>query len=446
MIDALTLGLAAGLGTLGTCVLLVVWLQRRSTTARQIGAPLYVAALAAALGVFGALSGGRFEKVASNALVFAAVLMALAVLHVLAIYLFDGVVRGRIGVRLPPLIPRVLTMLVYVVGLLVTLRVRFPELSLGPLLATSAVTSLVLGLALQPILGNFFAGLVIGFERPFRLNDWVEVSGRQARVVDITWRATHLRTRDNDNLIIPNSKIAEQELTNFYYPHTLHLDRIQVGVHYSTPPYRVTGALLEAARQVSLVLDRPSAEVFLLEFGDSAIVYELRIWLDDIADQPRISNEVRRRIWEVFRRDGIVIPYPIRTLEIEPSANRIETSSSSGEGPPVLSGWLFVEDGPGRGLSIALQEVTTVGRSSDCDLALPDPNISKQHLRIEREGDRYVLSDLDQRRATRVGGQPIDRHVLSPFERIEIGESRLVFELIAERKTPASGLKEIQDE
>src|SRR5262249_21345195 len=130
----------------------------------------------------------------------------------------------------------------------------------GPLLATSAVTSLVLGLALQPILANFFAGLVISVERPFRINDWIQVGDQEGRVVAITWRTTHLRTRDNDNIVIPNAKLADERVHNFYYPHPLHLLRVRVPVHYRHPPYRVRRVLADAAQGVPGVLDKPSAE------------------------------------------------------------------------------------------------------------------------------------------------------------------------------------------
>ena len=90
-------------------------------------------------------------------------------------------------------------------------------------------------------------------------------------------------------------------------------------MHYRTPPYRVKQALLDAADRTEGVLEKPSPEVYLLDFGDSAILYELRIWIEDIAHRPRIGSHCRSEIWEEFRRQGITIPYPIRTLEFEGS-------------------------------------------------------------------------------------------------------------------------------
>jgi small-conductance mechanosensitive channel len=148
--------------------------------------------------------------------------------------------------------------LIFLVTAFVSLRLSFPKLDVTALIATSAVTSLVLGLALQPILGNFFAGLVISIEKPFRLNDWIKVGEQEGRVVAITWRTTHLRTRDNDNLVIPNGKMAEERVLNYYYPHPVHREKVRVGAHYDEPPYRVHRVLLDCAAGVRGVLDSPA--------------------------------------------------------------------------------------------------------------------------------------------------------------------------------------------
>src|SRR4030095_9194813 len=124
---------------------------------------------------------------------------------------------------------------------------RSPGAARGLLLPPPRVPPLALGLALQPILGNFFAGLVISLEKPFRINDWIRVGDDEGRVVAITWRTTHLRPPHNDNIVIPNGKIADERVLNYYYPHPMHLERVYVGVHYKTPPYRAKRALLEAA-------------------------------------------------------------------------------------------------------------------------------------------------------------------------------------------------------
>ena len=120
---------------------------------------------------------------------------------------------------------------------------------------------------------------------PFRINDWILVGDQEGRVTSITWRTTHLRTRDNDNLIFPNAKIAGETVLNYLYPHALHMERIYVGVHYRTPPYRVRAALVSAGGRVDGVLDKPHPQVYTFEFDDSAITYELRVWINDMAGE-----------------------------------------------------------------------------------------------------------------------------------------------------------------
>jgi small-conductance mechanosensitive channel len=314
------LALIASTGVLALLVLAIGFLRRRSFVVRQLTFPLVVAALAATLEVFGRLRPGYpwLPAALSWTLLF---LGLITILRLLALLLFDVHLLGQRGVRLPPLLPAVAMALVYLVTALVTLKLRFPTFDIGPLLATSAVTSLVLGLALQPILANFFAGLVISLERPFRINDWIRVGDQQeGRVVAITWRTTHLRTRDNDNIVIPNAKLAEDRVHNFYYPHPLHLERIRVPVHYKEPPYRVRRVLTDCAAGVPGTLDKPSPDVYVIAFEDSAVIYELRVWIDDVANAPRIASDLRARAWEELRRAGMTIPYPTRTLHLAPRA------------------------------------------------------------------------------------------------------------------------------
>jgi hypothetical protein len=305
--------------------------------------------------------------------------------------------------------------------------------SIAPLLATSAVTSLVLGLALQPILGNFFAGLVISVERPFRINDWIRVggpSGTEGRVVDITWRTTHVRTRDNDNLIIPNGRIAETEILNYFYPHPLHMERIVVDADRRTPPHRVERALLDAATRVEGLVENPSAQVFVLDFDDGATTYELRVWTDDIASLPRIRSQSHREIWEEFRRHDITMPYPVRTLQIDPRARTIEMVSA--EKPTVASATasLWVAEGPDRGKAIVLLDGQSVliGRSAHCDLALSEQQVSKEHFKLERDAAGYVLHDLQSTVGTIVNGERVEHRALRDLDRIAIGDTVLIFE------------------
>ncbi|HXO18967.1 MAG TPA: mechanosensitive ion channel domain-containing protein [Thermoanaerobaculia bacterium] len=423
----LAVALLAGLGGFAALVILVAFLQRSFFAIRQLAFLLYVAALAAALRIY-ALFAVDHTQEARALLSWTLLFLGFAtVLRILALVIFDIHLRGRKGMKLPPLLPSVAMFLVYTVVAFITLKVTFPGFDITPLLATSAITSLVLGLALQPILANFFAGLVISLERPFRLNDWIKVGDQEGRVVAITWRTTHLRTRDNDNLVIPNSKMAEERVLNYFYPHPMHLQRVKVAVDPKHPPYRVRRALLDCAAGVPGTVDKPSAEVYVLDFEASSVVYELRVYIDDVAHSPRISSDLRARIWEELRRGGISLSYPTSIVELAPR-ERGRPAEPAAAGAPVQSR-LYVAEGAERGRTLELNGTAAiVGRSRSCALALSDSNASKEHLRIEWTPEGFVMTDLGSSFGTRVNGQAASRTLLKPLDRIGIGDTVLIFE------------------
>src|SRR3954451_20459744 len=267
------------LGSVAVVSLLIVMiaaLQKRFFWVRQLAFPLYVAAGVATLEIFSRLQPAYQGGAVGPALGWAWLFLGLIPLfRLLGLYLFDVHLTAKRELRLPLLLPAVTMTLVYLVTAFVTLRLTFPKLDVTALIATSAVTSLVLGLALQPILGNFFAGLVISIEKPYRINDWIKVGEQEGRVAAITWRTTHLRTRDNDNLVIPNSKMADERVLNYYYPHPVHMEKIRVGVSFDEPPYGVRRVLLDGAAAVPEVLDKPAPDVYVIAFEASAILHEL---------------------------------------------------------------------------------------------------------------------------------------------------------------------------
>jgi small-conductance mechanosensitive channel len=429
----MTLVLLGSIALLSALIAAIAFLQRRFFWVRQLAFPLYVAAAVASLKVFTLVQPGYRPAAMGQALNWAWLFLGLiAVFRLLGLYLFDVHLAARRGMSLPPLLPAVAMTLVYLITAFVTLRLTFPEFDVAPLIATSAVTSLVLGLALQPILANFFAGLVISVEKPFRINDWIKVGEQEGRVVAITWRTTHLRTRENDNVLIPNSKLADERVLNYYYPHPVHMERIRVPAHYDAPPYRVRRVLLDCVAGVPGVVDKPSPDVYVLGFEASSILYELRVWIEDVAQAPRIASDVRARVWEEFRREGIVIPYPIQTLEISRPRRPRLAAGEEAEGPRPAR--LFVAEGPERGQALKLDGApATVGRSRACALALTDPNASKEHLRLEWEDGAWVMTDLGSSHGTRVNGKPAGRTALQPFDRIAVGDTVMIFESDVQR-------------
>ena len=142
---------------------------------------------------------------------------------------------------------------------------------------------------------------------------------------------------------------------------------------------------------------------------------------------------MRSEIWEEFQRHGITIPYPIRTLEIEPRARTLEIArprrrelAGEGQAPPPAR--LFVYRGVDAGRSLDLHGAVTVGRSSACTLPLAEPRASKEHLRLEPREEGWVATDLGSQNGTLVNGRPLDSRVLCHLDHLTLGDTVIIFE------------------
>ena len=180
------------------------------------------------------------------------------------------------------------------------------------LLTTSAIGAVVVGFALQDTLGNAFAGLAIQSERPFAVGNWIRVGDFEGRVTEVTWRATKLRTKTGNFVIVPNNIIAREAIVNFSEPAVPTRLEIEVGVSYEAPPPVVKAAMMEAMAQAPAVLKSPAPDVLLMDFDDSSMNYRARFWVSDFEFDDEARDEVRMAIHYAFARRGIEIPYPIQ--------------------------------------------------------------------------------------------------------------------------------------
>lgn len=182
-------------------------------------------------------------------------------------------------------------------------------------------SAIVLGLALQDTLGNAFAGLALQVERPFRVGHWVLVGGQhEGRVTEVTWRATKITTKAGNLVVLPNSEVAKAAITNYSYPTEPTRLFVEIGASYGTPPNETRDAMLVAIRRVPGVLDDPSPDVLLWEFGSSALVYRGRFWIREFGRSDVIAGAVRSAIYYELRRREIEIPFP---MQIEISRHEI---------------------------------------------------------------------------------------------------------------------------
>ena len=190
---------------------------------------------------------------------------------------------------------------------------------LGSLVAGSAVVSIVIGLALQETLGNFFSGMVLQASVPFQPGDWIQIGDTEGRVLEMTWRAVTLLTNANNYVLIPNSSVAKEKIINYHSPTVATSVGVSVGLDYTIPPNDAKHVLIQAARDTLGVNANPEPSAALVSFDDSAITYKVFFWIAEPQKHGAIEQMVRTNIWYRLNQAGYGIPFPIRTVEFASS-------------------------------------------------------------------------------------------------------------------------------
>jgi small-conductance mechanosensitive channel/CRP-like cAMP-binding protein len=250
------------------------------------------------------LIGVGKEDVDAQLRAFERLAFAGALINLFVISLLNPLGEDRVSERVPTILQDAI-----IIGLLLLVSTFvFDE----KLLTTSAVSAVVIGFALQDTLGNAFAGLAIQSERPFHVGHWVRVGEFEGRVAEVTWRATKLRTKTGNFVILPNNLVSKEAITNYSEPSNPTRLEVEVGASYVAPPNLVKSAIKEGMGQVSCVLSAPASDVLVTNFADSAITYRARFWVADYEFDDEAKDQVRAAIYYAFSRRGIEIPFPIQ--------------------------------------------------------------------------------------------------------------------------------------
>ena len=214
-------------------------------------------------------------------------------------------------------------------------------ISLTALWTTLGVGSVAVALALQDTLSNFFGGIYLQLDRPVRLGDYVKLgTGEEGFVTQMGWRSTRMRTLSNNIVVIPNSKLATQNITNFSLPEQEMSLNIPVSVGYDSDPDEIERILVEEATSQpdeipGLRQDTPPIVRLIPGFGDSALNFTLTCRVASYVDQYLVQHQLRKRILARFRKDGINMPFPQHEVHLHtsdasaPRSGAAESSQSS---------------------------------------------------------------------------------------------------------------------
>src|SRR5438876_940203 len=308
------------IGTFFVAVVVGRFLIRRAGVRLGLVFRLFSLALAfyAAIVVYGVHAPWRRHVGAAAILLSTALVVAL-----INRYIWDLYFEKKRQTLIPHFLREVVSGIIFLVVLLFVLSYGYhAEAQLTGLLAGSGVVAIIVGFAGQNLFAGIIGGISIQINRPYKVGDWLQVGDRFAEVMEINWRSTRLRTNDAIYLDIPNNEMVGHTIVNLHYPTEVHAMRIRVGVEYKNPPNRVKDALARAASTAEGVLVEPPVRIYLVDFADHAVTYEIKFYMGNHARMNEIMDAVRTNVWYELKRQGITIPFPIRTLQLERKAAR----------------------------------------------------------------------------------------------------------------------------
>ena len=218
----------------------------------------------------------------------------------------------------PTLIRNIFTIVAFTILFLIAFTFLFPEVNLGALFTTSAIFGVILGLALQDTLGNFFAGISLQADRPFQVGDVITVGAQRHTgvVEEISWRAIKIRTFTNHVVLIANSNAAKEPI-EVCPRDNLNARLVFFNTLYTDSPAKTIHVVREAVREADNVSEKVTPIVRIRNLGDNGVDYEVKYWLEDYAKYNDTDALVRQRIWYAFRRAGLTFAFPTRTLYVE---------------------------------------------------------------------------------------------------------------------------------
>ncbi|MDX6383350.1 MAG: hypothetical protein QOK48_923 [Blastocatellia bacterium] len=248
-------------------------------------------------------------------------ILAFLGVRALSTLIFDVLFRIRRGYEAPTLIRNIFSLIVFTVLFVLIFNHIYVEVNLGALFTTSAIFGVIIGLALQDTLGNFFAGISLHADRPFQVGD-VIVVGQQKHtgvIESITWRAIKIRTFQNHIVLVSNSNAA-REAIEVCPRENLNARLVFFSTLYTDSPAKTIHVVREAVRDADNVSEKITPIVRIRNLGDSSIEWEIKYWLDDYAKYNDTDALVRQRVWYALRRSGLTFAFPTRTLHLERKA------------------------------------------------------------------------------------------------------------------------------
>ncbi|HHP7236055.1 MAG TPA: mechanosensitive ion channel domain-containing protein [Desulfobacterales bacterium] len=241
----------------------------------------------------------------------------------------DVFARRRVDPGIGMSITRLLHYAMILVGVMLALATLGFKLTNLTIIASAL--SVGIGFGLQTIVNNFVCGLILLFERPVKVGDIIQLGDQWATIRDIGLRATTIQTFDRSDIVVPNSDLITNQVTNWTLADRNMRLILTVGVAYGSDVPLVLQTLQETTRETPRILNDPAPLIFFMGFGDSSLDFQLRVWIDDIDYMNVVRSELNQAIDAKFRERGIEIPFPQRDLHLRsvaPPAAKVFSANS----------------------------------------------------------------------------------------------------------------------
>jgi len=202
------------------------------------------------------------------------------------------------------------------IGLIISLNVLHLQQTVTSLLAGAGIVGLAIGFAFQDISANFIAGVMMAFKQPIKVGDIISTGGYTGIVEEIDLRVTIIKTFQGLHVLIPNKDVFQTPVTNYTKTYERRID-LEVGISYGEDLERVRKITIEAVERMPFLLEDQEVNLYYKEFGDSSINFIIMVWVH-YPNEPgflKARSELIIAIKKAFDKNGITIPFPIRTLD-----------------------------------------------------------------------------------------------------------------------------------
>ena len=208
---------------------------------------------------------------------------------------------------------------IVVIAFLIGLKIL--GLNISVLLAGSAAVLVGLGFGLQSLFGDFISGIILLLDGTLKVNDIIEVNGSIYKVLEINFRTTTVLGRDENYAIVPNSELTGNRVINWTHSQISSRFKVSLGVDYSTDVIKLMQILKDVAKKNPRVLESPEPFVRFEDYGDSALLFSVYFYTNEIFRVESIKSELRIEIFKALKENNITIPFPQRVLHIENGQN-----------------------------------------------------------------------------------------------------------------------------